>query len=248
VDSRPFPFDPTPTLEDHITLQVTRSEVTQDDPFHDLFNSESENNESETTTDAALSNFLTSGSESQSPFAVQATLHPNPAEGTGDSFFDFFLSELSKCFPYVHLFPWTAARLFSSSDHSPALRHSVLAVAALVRNKDALGQAEALDHLQQALQLIRVTLLGAEVDEGIAISSFMLSHFSMMLGDPVAVRKHLKGMSVALQRLNYSFGPHKEMVPSPLRTDELTMLIWRMAIRLDFISSIASGKNPILPK
>jgi hypothetical protein len=245
-------LDPTPTFEeDNITPQVDASEVTPNDPFQTLFSGESDKDESPaftTTTSTPLSNFLTSGSAWQSPFIGQRTQHPNPGEGAGPSYFDFFLTELSQCFPYVHLFPWTAARLFSSSNHTPALRHSVLAVAALIRNKDAPGQAEALDHLQQALQLVRETLSTAEFDEGIAISTFMLAHFSVMLGDHVAVKKHLKGMSVVLQRLDHSSGPHKDTVPNPSRTDELTMLIWRMAIRLDFISSIASGEKPILAK
>jgi hypothetical protein len=118
-----------------------------------------------------------------------------------------------------------------------------------------------LDHLQRALQLIRDRISSVEVDEGIAISSFLLSHFSMMLGDYVTAKKHLKGMLVVLQRLDHYHvaesgggrtgdggGGAREGVPNPLRMDELTMLIWRMAIRIDFISSIASGRQPLLPE
>lgn len=82
----------------------------------------------------------------------------------------------------------------------------------------------------------------------------------MMLGDYVTAKKHLKGMLVVLQRLDHYHvaeggggrtgegGGGREGVPNPLRMDELTMLIWRMAIRIDFISSIASGKQPLLPE
>ena len=69
----------------------------------------------------------------------------------------------------------------------------------------------------------------------------------MMLGDHTTAKKHLRGMSIVLSKLDHSEGPHKESVPSPLTTDKLTMLIWRMAIRIDFISSIACGKDPVLP-
>jgi len=70
-------------------------------------------------------------------------------DGSDPSYFNFFFTELSKAFPYVHLFPWTAATLFSTSNHNPALRHSVLAVAALIANQGDGGSSQALEHLLQ---------------------------------------------------------------------------------------------------
>ena len=115
-------------------------------------------------------------------------------------------------------------------------------------NRTAQGQAEALEHLQKALSLIRDKISNVEVDEGLAISSFLLSHFSIMSGDHVTAKKHLRGMLVVLQKLNHSPETKKDVVPSPSNINELTILIWRMAIRIDFISSITSGQRPILPK
>ena len=244
-------------------------ETNPQDPFADLFTSSSENEDQDpkpikqSPDSTSLSTFLTSPSTvtSTSPLPTPASFEDRTTNRDTESYFSFFLSELSKCFPYVNLFPWTAATLFSSSNHNPALRQSVLAVAALINKSQ--GQQEALDHLQRALQLIRDKISSVEVDEGIAISSFLLSHFSMMLGDYVTAKKHLKGMLVVLQRLDHYHGGvggrggenregggggGREGVPNPLRMDELTMLIWRMAIRIDFISSIASGKAPILPE
>jgi hypothetical protein len=205
---------------------------------------------------APLSNFLAShaSGSSTSPSASENPVSPfhlpasSPDEERSDAYFSFFLSELAKCFPYVNLFPWTAATLFSSSNHHPGLRQSVLAVAALLANRTAQGQAEALDHLQNALSLIRDKISNVEVDEGLAISSFLLSHFSIMIGDHVTAKKHLRGMLIVLQKLNQSPQTDIDVVPSPSNINALTILIWRMAIRIDFICSITSGQRPVLPK
>lgn len=203
---------------------------------------------------APLSTFLASHGSSSSLPVNENPLSPlqlpasSPEEERADAYFNFFLSELAKCFPYVNLFPWTAAILFSSSNHHPGLRQSVLAVAALLANRTAQGQAEALEHLQNALSLIRDKISNVEVDEGLAITSFLLSHFSIMIGDHVTAKKHLRGMLTVLQKLNQSPETDTDVVPSPSNINALTILIWRMAIRIDFISSIASGQRPILPK
>jgi len=66
----------------------------------------------------------------------------------------------------------------------------------------------------------------------------------MMLGDHTSIRHHLLGMWSVLT----SQYPQQVLVALLLKTDKLTVLIWRMSIRLDFISSIAHGEAPILPK
>ena len=251
-------LSPHPVSAQEISPALPPTDPKPQDPFADLFTSSSENDDFENFTNSAtstttLSTFLAASTPSAIPPPIPPPTAFDENNNASPSFyFNFFLSELRKCFPYVDLFPWTAATMFSSSNHNPALRESVLAVAALT-NKEQ-GQEEALNHLQRALQLIRDKISTVEVDEGIAISSFLLSHFSMMLGDHVTAKKHLKGMLVVLQKLEQSHGTRKdgdkerEGVPNPLRMDELTMLIWRMAIRIDFISSIASGQHPILPE
>lgn len=164
-----------------------------------------------------------------------------------DKNFEFFYSELSKCFPYVNLFPWAAAMLFAKSYHNPALRESVLSVAALIADDDLEKRhAQALHHLTQALQILQNKINTVDIDEGLAISSFLLAHFSLMLGDHVAAKTHLKGMVTVLTKLDPE--GMRESVVSPLTIDPLTMLIWRMAKRIDFITSIVSGEAPVLPR
>ena len=240
----PEPYISFPVSSQISPVDISTSEMAspgQGYPFHDRFKGK------ESYGTATVSDTL-------STFLVSSSLAPTPQRATQEeqpksSYFKFFLSELWKCFPYVNLFPWTAANLFSSSNHNPALRESVLAVAALIANRGSEGEREALEHLQKALQMLREGFSNLEADEGMAISSFLLAHLSLMMGDFVTAKKHLQGMSAILNNLDRG-GPglYEEPVPSPLNTEKLTLLIWRMAIRVDFISSIACGKAPVLPR
>jgi len=159
-----------------------------------------------------------------------------------DSYFNFFFTELSKAFPYVYLFPWTAATLFSSSNHNPALRHAVLAVAALIADPEEAHSA-ALNHLTIAIQGLRNQLSSADAADAEVIVCFLLAHFSIAVGDPQSARKHLRGMCGLLKKISSA-----QAFPNPTSTEKLTVLIWRMAIRVDCISSIACGEAPILPR
>ena len=193
---------------------------------------------------------MTGISTDGSPFPqslTEASFIPGiPVETAGvadDSFFNFFLTELSKVFPYVNLFPWTAAILFSTSTHNPALRQSVLAVAALLAEQEGGGHNVAFAHLQIALQTIRNRLTETGADHGLAISSFLLAQYCIMKGEILVARHHLQGMAKILKKLHQT--SQYDETPSPLTSDALTILIWRMAIRVDFISSIAVGQRPI---
>jgi len=158
--------------------------------------------------------------------------NPLPEEDTSTkALFEFFSKELGRTLPYVDLFETTAATWFSTSVHNPALRQAVLAIRLLT--VDPNNHDKANEHLQWALTLLR---RGGEVgnDGGGVIGYFLCAHFSMMLGNQTWARDHLRAL--------------KTLVPDPLKTDKLTKLIWHMAIRIDFMASIASGKPPILPK
>jgi hypothetical protein len=75
----------------------------------------------------------------------------------------------------VNLFPWTAAQLFSTSTHHPALRQSVLAVAALIADPGPQhGHVKALHHLQKALMQLQTQISASGADEGIAIKQLSI--------------------------------------------------------------------------
>ena len=182
-------------------------------------------------------------SNTKSSILVPAPMNPKDEI----MYINFFLSELSKCFPYVKFFPWVATKLFATSSHNPSLRQSVLSVAKLIaENRLGRGHAQALDHLQKALQILQSQISTLEIDDGVAISSFLLAHFSIMLGEHLTARKHLHGMVIMLKQLNPE--NTQESVVSPLTIDPLLILTWRMAKRTDFVSSIACGEAPVIPR
>jgi hypothetical protein len=254
---------PTPAITHSSGLTETEI-LTSRDPFSDIFGSDDEEEEApvpELRPSTSVSSPLSysspqSDASSRSNFASprqDASPPLNPSESnseldTDGSYFNFFLTEISKCFPYVQLFPWTAATLFSTSSHHPALRQSVLSVAALIADtKSGKDKSRALHHLQQALQHLQNKITTVEIDEGVAISSFLLAHVSIMMGEPADARKHLQGKLMVLKQLDPRHVFHEDTVPSPLTHNPLTFLIWRMAIRIDFIASIACGMAPVLP-
>lgn len=167
---------------------------------------------------------------------------------TSALYFKFFLSELPNSFPYVNLFPWAAATLFAESNHHPALRQCVLSVAAMLEaGSSEQLRTKAFNYLQKALNLLQNSISSLDVDEGVAISSFLLAYLGLILGDLGATILHLRGLLLVFHRLDPDTAHHMVTVPSPEHITPLTTLIWRMAIRVDFIASIATGKAPILP-
>jgi hypothetical protein len=111
------------------------------------------------------------------------------------------------------------------------------------------GRDKAFDHLQNALKILQDRISTANIDEGLVVSSFLLAQFSIMLGEPKTARTHLAGMVVVLKQLSSGEGNSRgDSVVSPTKIEPLTMLIWRMAKRIDYITSIASGEAPVLPR
>ena len=78
----------------------------------------------------------------------------------------------------------------------------MLSVAALLRNrKKEVGGLESFHHVQEALKLLQTRISSHDVDEGVAISSFLLSYLSLIAGDLENARTHLKGMLLVLDQL-----------------------------------------------
>jgi hypothetical protein len=93
--------------------------------------------------------------------------------------------------------------------------------------------------------LIQSRLSETGADNGLAISTFLLAQYAVMKGEVSVARHHLRGMARILWNIDHQTS---ESAPSPITSDPLTILIWRMAIRIDFISSIATGEAPVIAK
>lgn len=214
------------------------------DPFFDLF---CEDEPEDTSPESAAP-------ELSPPETSYTLLHsPAPAPDSdipsGDlPYFRFFLAEMSNVLPYVNIFPSAVSSLFSSSIHHPALRHSVLSISALIADKVAhRGRERALQHLQKSLKLLQNSLSAVEVDEGVAISIFLLAYFNVSSGEHASARKHLTGLAMVMQQIQQDHMVRNGGVLSPYAISPLTMLVWRMAIRMDFIISILYAQRPIFP-
>ena len=163
-------------------------------------------------------------------------------------YFKFFLAEMPNVLPYVNIFPSTVSALFSCSINHSALRYSVLSVSALIADKKSdRGRTRALQHMQKSLKLIQDNLSAAEVDEGVAISIFLLAYFNVSSGEHSTSRKHLRGLQMVLNQLQHNHLIRNGGTVSPCAISPLAMLVWRMAIRMDFIVAVTYGRRPIFP-
>lgn len=173
--------------------------------------------------------------------------------------FNFFHLRLPKVFPYINLFRWTAATLFSKTARNDAMKETVYAINDLLKYQDLHQKMDsetslqtAQRHLNNAFNYLyeRLNQLqknpGATEGGGETICTFLLAHVSLMLNQVAGARVHLDGFFQLLK--NPQPGqPDPPYPPSPSETDGLTYLIWRMALRIDFITAIATCKEPVLP-
>lgn len=212
------------------------------DPFHDPSCVDDDVDTSSTTTKTSPPDMSFALFHSPAPV-------PDPDIPSGDlPYFNFFLEEMCNILPYVNIFPSAPSSLFSSSLHHPALRHSILSISALISDKkSSKGKQRALEHLQKSLKLLQTSLSAAEVDEGVAISVFLLAYFDISCGDLPSAQKHLQGLCMVLAQLQQEHLVRNGGVLSPYAISPLTMLVWRMAIRMDFILAIMYGRRPVFP-
>ena len=226
---------------DHIVQPISDLRwptIPPEDPFQQFFCEDAE------ISSAGDSPSGSSYSLSYSPAPVPITDIPS----SDLPYFTFFLQQMSNILPYVNLFPSAPSSVFSVSLQHPALRHSILSISALIADKKTdRGRVRALDHLQKSLKHLQTSLSAVEVDEGMAISIFLLAYVNVGSGEHSTARKHLQGLHVVLERLKQNNLVRNSGIPSPYAISPLTMLIWRMAIRIDFIMSIMYGQTPIFP-
>jgi hypothetical protein len=182
------------------------------------------------------------------PYALLHSPDPFDILSTDVSYFHFFREQMSNILPYVNIFPSAPSSLVSSSLHHQALRHSILSINALIADKKSdKGRQRTLEHVQKSLNTLQNSLSAVEVDEGVAISIFLLAYFNFASGEHSTARKHLQGLCTVLDQLQSEHLTKNGGILSPHAISPLTMLIWRMAIRMDFVLAITYGERPSFP-
>jgi hypothetical protein len=95
-----------------------------------------------------------------------------------------------------------------------------------------------------ALQSIQTAIQTLQIDEGLAVSVFLISWIDIVRGKFETTRKHLRGLRLILERLEPGCGnpTHGTTKLSPL-----LMQIWRVAIKFDWAASIFLLVRPVFP-
>ena len=197
--------------------------------------------------------------------APQITQTPRAPEDMVDPrdgrYFHFFLSTMSYILPYTGLFPSIVQDMFARCVMHIALRHSVLSISSMIADYRAKRPMDRfhfqyITSLQKIQHAIQIMLL----DEGIAIAVFLILWIDVVRAELRPSRKHLRGLYLLFQELQKRYRHSSDSAVSSqepqILIDErgstvgvssLIMQIWRIALRLDFTTSLYLVQPPIFP-
>ena len=163
----------------------------------------------------------------------------------------FFILEMPRVLPYAKLFPTAVGEVFYNGIHHTALRHSILSLSAFMADRRAKRPAtRAYMHLQKALCLLQDAISNGNVDDGVLYAVFLMVYFNIINSDHASSRRHLQGLQSLLDYRQRQVAAERTLTPNlsqPVVMPALTMLIRRMAMRLDFVLAIFYARKPIFP-
>lgn len=166
----------------------------------------------------------------------------------------FFLATMPYVFPYTNLFPSIVQDLFARSVPHVTLRHSLLSISSMIADY---RQRKSMDRFHFlyicALHKIQEAISTLNVDEGTAIAVFLVLWIDVVRAELRSSKKHLRGLYLLLQELQKSYR-RPDSAPGMLVDQNggvgvtpLIMQIWRIAIRLDFTTSLYLIDTPVFP-
>jgi hypothetical protein len=213
---------PSPNAADELETDPTR-------PLHLSHNGES----AETSTQVAI----------RSPILIQPVWTDALVDDIDSRYFHFFLMHATNALLYTELFPRAIYEIFTRSIHNKTLQYSVLAVSSIAVDASLHRPlTRALTHKQNALTLLQQSLSNGNITEEVAISIFLLLYMDCFSGKEVS-QGHLKGLYLVLKHIKFDLG-------NPLvlkNVSPLLMLIWRVSLSLDLMTSAVQRTPPILP-
>jgi len=163
----------------------------------------------------------------------------------------FFVLEMPRVLPYAKLFPTAVGEVFYNGIHHTALRHSILSLSAFMADRRAKRPAtRAYMHLQESLRLLQDAISNGNIDDGVLYAVFLMVYFNIVNSDHASSRRHLQGLHSLLDFRQRQISTERALTTSmsqPLVMPALTMLIRRMAMRLDFVLAIFYARKPIFP-
>jgi hypothetical protein len=163
----------------------------------------------------------------------------------------FFVLEMPRVLPYAKLFPTAVGEVFYNGIHHTALRHSILSLSSFMADRRAKRPAtRAYTHLQKSLRLLQDAISNGNIDDGVLYAVFLMVYFNIVNSDHASSRRHLQGLQSLLDYRQRQVAAERTLTTSlgqPLVMPALTMLIRRMAMRLDFVLAIFYARKPIFP-
>ena len=168
---------------------------------------------------------------------------------------------MSYILPYTNIFPSIVHDVFARCVMHIALRHSVLSVSSMIADYRAKRPMDrfhfqyitSLQKIQQAIQIM-------SLDEGIAIAVFLILWIDVVRAELRPSRKHLRGLYLLFQELQKRYRDPSASAAlsqdpqilvdergSTVGVSSLIMQIWRIALRLDFTTSLYLVQPPVFP-
>jgi hypothetical protein len=156
--------------------------------------------------------------------------------------------------PYTSLFPRIVGDVFARSVPHTTLRHSVLSISSMIADyrlrrpmdRFIILYGRSLHRIQDAIRL-------HDLDEGTTLAVLLILWIDVVRAELRSSRKHLLGLYLLFQELQKRHRlPHS--APGILIDNRggigvspLMMQIWRIAIRLDFTTSLYLVQPPVFP-
>jgi Fungal specific transcription factor domain len=163
----------------------------------------------------------------------------------------FFVLEMPRVLPYARLFPTAVGEVFYNGIHHTALRHSILSLSSFMADRRAKRPpTRAYMHLQKALRLLQDAISKGSIDDGVLYAVFLMVYFNIVNSDHASARRHLQGLQSLLDFRQRQVAAERTMTATlgqPFVAPALTMLIRRMAMRLDFVLAMFYARKPIFP-
>lgn len=185
----------------------------------------------------------------RSPVADEDLVNPSDSH-----YFHFFLSSMTSILPYTVIFPSIVVDVFTRSVLHKTLRSSVLSISSMVADH-RLQRSMDRFYIQYGFSLkgIQLAIQQMSLDEGITISVFLILWIDVVRAELRSSRKHLRGLYLLIQELQKRYRQPKS-APGVLVDRQggvglspLIMQIWRIAIRLDFTTSLYLVQPPVFP-
>jgi hypothetical protein len=163
----------------------------------------------------------------------------------------FFVLEMPRVLPYAKLFPTAVGEVFYNGIHHTALRYSILSLSAFMADRRAQRPStRAYIHLEKSLCLLQDAISNGNIDDGVLYAVFLMVYFNIVNSDHASSRRHLQGLQSLLDYRQRQVAAERTLTAGlgqPLIMPALTMLIRRMALRLDFVLAIFYARKPIFP-